>query len=234
MIPCDHLQRQVILRSNQLAADSASTLATAYAVTTIGNTQMADRAIEFPAKAINDAILNAMERMITLIGEDKNSPYRTFFHDVTASLANGATIPTISTNSKPRIGVIGDVRDATSSDVLQALPKQNVLSIRAMTLKQTPLNYYTDNVRIWHTRTNVVADVVVFSITDEIAKMESEPRGNCPFPDNAIEAIVIGALSYIFKDTFNLQQAEAYRSRWNDCLERIGIKTNVQERIQTD
>jgi len=221
----DKIQRAIILRANQLQADNASTLATNYANTTIGDTQMGDRAIEFPALAINDAILDAETKIIHAIGANVHSPYRNHFAGVTGNMTNGATIPNVDSFSVPKVGYITDVRDAATSQKLTAVPFQVVQgynNLKTNIVKVNPYYYYTDNVRIWHTVTNAIADVVVWSRDTELALMVATPtRGNCTFPDALVEIIIIGSLSYIFRGDFNNQQAQAYRNYFEQAVQQL-------------
>lgn len=231
------IQRQVIIRANQLKANSASALATAYDVTNIGDTEMGDRATSFPKKAIDDAILGAGGRMVELIGLDKDSHYRTYFAGVTSNLAGGVVtgtaIPTTSSASKPIIGVIGNVRDSSTGKRVTASSYESVIRMinLASSFNQSPHHFYTDNTKIWHTRTNVVADVVIWSDTDQRGLLESNPRGACPFPESLFAALVEGALSFLFRGEFNIQQAEMHWNRWNTLLQDAGIRTQVEQRI---
>lgn len=211
-----------------MQADSASALATAYTQTTPGQTQMEDRAIEFPAVAVYDALLNAGDRLVGIIGLDRHSQYRSHFAGVTASLASGATIPTTSSTAAPIVGVIGEVRDATTSKKLVAKEYQDVIGISNMTLKQSPHWYYTDNTRIWGTRT-MVADVVVWDKNAQLALMAASPRGTCPFPQDLHEALVCGALSYIFRGDFNSNQANVWRGYFNDKLQELGAHLSMAD-----
>jgi len=224
-----------MIRANLLKADSASALATNYAVANIGDTEISDRGNMFPKLAVDDALLSSASRMVELIGLDKNSNHRTYFAGVTSSLATGVVIPTSSSTSKPVIGVIGDVRDASTAKRCSAAPYEAV--IRATNIisyfNTQPHHYYTDNTRIWHTRTNVVADVVMWSETDQRALMITNPTGACPFPDDLIPALVEGALSFLFRGEFNFQQAESHRARWNEMLADAGLKTPILERVAT-
>ena len=222
----DIVQRQVILRANQLGADSSTALQTAYIDADIDQTNMGDRAIEFPFQAINDAILNAGDRMVRAIGQNPESTYRTYFADVTGSLASGAVIPTTSTNTKPVIGQMGVVKDASSPfrkhtlAPFQIVQDYNVLKTNI--LKVNPYLYFTDNTRIWHTSTNIVADVVVWSKTDQATLMVSTPtRGTCPFPEDLIEPLVCGALSYIFRGSFNNAQVGIWNAKFQDTLQDL-------------
>lgn len=228
----DRVFRQVILRGNLLQADDASTLATNYTTALIGQTEMSDRAIMFPKVAVDDAILNAGDRMVGLIGLDKNSPYRSFFAGVTSNVASGAAIPLISSTSKTRVGVIGDVLDASTSKKCVAKEYQEVIGVGSMTLKQSPHFYYTDNVRIWHTRTNVVIDIVVWDKADQLTLMAQTAggvRGACPFPQELHEGLVCGALSYLFRGEFNVEQAKQWRATFNEVLAQLGTHLSSDE-----
>lgn len=222
----DKIFRQVALHANQIETVSASALQTSYQTSTIGQTELGDRAVEFPFESINDGILRAGDKMIGVIGMNRKSPYRPFFHDVTGSLASGAVIPLTSTNSKTRVGHIGDVRDASSNALLKEVDSyaeiESLNTLKTNILKKAPHFYFYDGVRIFHTRTNVVADVVVWQKNDQIALMESSPRGQCPFPEELHAGLVAGALSEMFRGSFNTEQAEMWRARFNDVLAMLG------------
>lgn len=230
----DKIFREVALRANMLQADAAATLNTNYNVALIGQTELADRAIEFGEYAIDDAILNAGDRMLALISADKYSPHRTHFAGVTANLATGALIPLIDSGSKSRIGVIGDVRDASTSKKLVAKEYQEVIGYSSLTVKQSPHWYYTDNVRIWHTRTNVVCDVVIWDKSDQrtlMTQTAGSVRGACPFPQSLHEALICGALSYVFRGDFNSEQVGIWRQYFEQTLRELGMQG--REEVQT-
>jgi len=220
------VQRQVQLRANQLAADNATDLATWYSSAVPGQAGLGTRAIEFPFVAINDAILNAGDTMVRAIGNNPESPYRNFFADVTSSLASGALLPTSSSTSKPIVGIIANVRDASNPNRKHKLAPYQVVEdynvLKTNLLKVNPYLFYTDNVRIYHTSTNIIADVVIWSKTDQTTLLESTPaRGTCPFPEELIECLVCGALSYIFRGDFNIAQISTWRGYFNDCVSKL-------------
>lgn len=228
-----------MIRANQLKANSATALEAAYVVSNIGTTEMGDRATSFPKTAIDDAILDAGGRMVELIGLDKDSHYRSYFAGVTSNLAGGVVtgtaIPTTSSTSKPIIGVIGTVKDSSTGKRVTAQPYEAVIRLinLSSSFNQSPHHFYTDNTKIWHTRTNVVADVVIWSDTDQRTLLTSNPRGACPFPESLFAALVEGSLSFLFRGEFNLQQAEMHWNRWNTLLADAGIRTDVEKRIAT-
>lgn len=222
----DKIFRQVVIRANQLTVSDASTLATNYSTAAIGQTEMSDRAVEFPAAAINDAILQAGDRLVNVIGANKHSPYRSWFTDTTNDIANGNVIPLVSSSNKSRVGVIGAVKDSTGGQKLVAKEYNQVIALKvsspAITLKQSPFWYYTDNVRIWHTRSNVTCDIVAWDKVDQITLMNTSPtRGACPFPQDLHEALITGALSTLFRGTFNNEQAIQWKNYFDQTLERI-------------
>lgn len=229
------IQRSVFLRANLFVADTAAAIESAYILANPGATELDDRSVEFPYSACNDAILQSAERMVGLIGLDVESPYRSYFAGVTSSLATGATIPTTSSASKPVVGVIGEVRDASTSKRCTAVPYEAIIRLTNILsyFNTQPHHFYTDDTRIWHTRTNVVADVVIWLESDQRALLESNPRGACPFPEVLFPALIEGALSFLFRGEFNLEQQNHHHNRWNELLQDAGIRTQIEQRIAT-
>lgn len=214
--------RQIALRANQFKADSATALNTAYTATTPGTTELGDRAIEFPKLAIDDAILNAGDDIVTAIGENPKSPYRTHFADVTGNISNdGAIIPTTSNTSKPIVGVLGSIFDATDNRELQDRPLPMVRSAKTVTLKMSLYYYASDGKRMWHTRTNVYGDCVIWDKEDQLALLASTPRGTCPFPHGLHRLLVSGGLTYIFRQGFQVDQVPLHAARFEPDLIRI-------------
>jgi hypothetical protein len=218
MATWDKIQRAVMLKANELNAADASTLASVYSVTTIGQTELNDRGIEFPFAAINDALLDVGGQIVGRIGENVSSPYRSYFHDTTDSLTDGARMPEYSQAGHPVIGRIGSVRDSTTSEELEMVPRQVVKGADSITLKVSPHLYSIDGSRIWHTRTSVVADVVVWESQVERYWLESSPRGICPFPDALHPTLVNGALSILFRGAFNIEQAKYWEAKYDAVL----------------
>jgi hypothetical protein len=118
------------------------------------------------------------------------------------------------------------VRDASNPNRKHKLAPYQVVEdynvLKTNLLKVNPYLYYTDNVRIYHTSTNIIADVVIWSKTDQTTLLESTPaRGTCPFPEELIECLVCGALSYIFRGDFNIAQIATWRGYFNDCVGKL-------------
>lgn len=231
-------QREVLLRANLLPATAGATQTSNYATANIGDTQMADRSIQFPELAVDDALLNAADVMVGRIGANPQSPYRPFFADVTASLASGATLPLVSSGSKPIVGVIGDVRDAITPfrklNFVDERVVQGFNTLKTNILKVNPYQYWTDNVRIEHTLANVIADVVIWSKTDQLALLQSNPRGACPFSEDLIPLLVVGALSFVFRDKFNESQAAIYAQKFEAGLAEALPLDNIPRTMERE
>lgn len=217
----DKIFRQVALRANQMQADSASALRTNYVNTTIGQTELSDRAIEFPKEAIDDAILNACDKLIGAIANNRHSIYRLPFTTLSSNIASGAALPTTDSTSVPRVGVIGNVFSTVSAVTykLVAKPYQQVVGAASLSTTVTRYWYFTDNHKIWHTSSQPVnVEVVSWSKDAQRTAMAATPRGACPFSEDLHEAIVCGALSYVFRSNFNSEQVGIWRAYFTDVL----------------
>lgn len=203
-----------------MTADNASALQSAYTTSVPGQTQLGERAVEFPKEAIDDAIIEAGGRIVAVIGQNPNSVYRPYFTDQTSSISDGGMIPSVSQANHPVTGVIGAVVDATTLEELEpAGSRQAVKGADSLSLKISPHLYYSDGSRIWHTRTSVIADVCVWEAQIERYWLAaSGTRGRCPFPDSLTETLVVGSLSYLFRDTFNSEQAKFCTEQFNATL----------------
>lgn len=222
MATWDKLQRAVMLKANELNASSAANLASTYSVSTIGQSELADRGIEFPFSAINDAILDACGTMVERIGQNQQSPYRSYFLDTTDSILDGSRIPEFSQAGHPVVGKVGAIRDSSDNNECEFRSREEVAGANNIsTLKITPYFYNSDGSRIWHTRDAVVADVVVWESQVHRYWLESNPRGICPFPDSLHPGIINGALSLIFRGEFNIEQSEGFAKRFMVTLEGL-------------
>lgn len=219
----DKIFRNVAIRANLLTSPDSTTLETNFTNAIIGQTELLDKAVEFPFSAINDSILMAADRMISAIGNNPFSYYRKFFLDVTPSISNGNKIPNSVLSTAQIVGVPTAIRDASDSIELEFAPRQKVDLINDLTTKASYYFFFTDGTRIWHTRPNVVADVVVWDKGIERIKLEDTPaRGVCPFPDDLHEALICGAISYLFRSSFNNEQFQAWKQTFNEKLIELG------------
>lgn len=309
----DKIFRAVALRGNQLAADSASSLSTNYQNANIGQTQLSDRAIEFPETAIQDCILDACDKLMMAIGHNPRSSYRKNFLEktcadaagsLTSGLASGALFPTTSgirTQATDGVASSGDATvisltggfkesdvgkrisinwSGTNDQAVASVTDENTIEVTtaasasstgltiqfsAMPIVGVPsrffeilsnaigrelepkpiqvirnLNalgnyspmynnvyyYHFDGERVWHTLTNTIfAEVVVWdreATRKSMQKTADTLRGQCQFPDDLHETIISGALSYLFREAFNIEQVAIWRRYFMENLQVIG------------
>jgi hypothetical protein len=221
----DKLFRATVLRGGLLKADDATTLEANYVVANIGQTQMDDRAVMFPKTAIDDALLMAGDQLVRAFAGNPLSPYRRNFHDITPAIASNGLIPTISDGGFPIVGVIGDVYDFVNLDALVRLDTEDEVNtiLLLTTIKQQLMYYWTDHVRIVHTRpvTDVHCDVVVWDKEAERAKLNTNPRGQCNFTEDLHEALICGALANIFRSSWNAEQVEVWATYFTKKLAEV-------------
>ena len=233
----DKIFRQVAHRANLLAVADSAALAAAYVDTDIGQAQLTNKASEFPKDGIDDAILNAADKMLAVIGGDPKSRYRPFFSGVTGNITNGSLIPLVSSGGVSRVGVIGAVRDSVTNAKLKFRDYSAVVNVSSITLAQSIFWFYTDNIRLWHSRTNVIADIVIWNKAEQRVLMNSSPnRGACPFPEDLHEGLVCGGLSYVFRNNFNIEQVDKWAKRFNETLALCGQnhEAHILQREITD
>lgn len=232
----DKIVRQVALKANLLSADDVATLATAYSNTSLGNTQLSDRAIEFPILAVADSIVSALERIVYAISKNPVSYYRKFFIGTVAIAAatntsSGYVLPTTSsgTDSPTNSILIGPITNVVNSAsvLMKFKPLQQVLGVNNsnLTLSYAPAWYFTDNTRIWTTDgTSITFQSMVLQRSAIHTAIASGPMGNmttansAPIPEDLFPAIVDGAVAELFKSGFNIDQAQIYEQKFTSYL----------------
>ncbi|HWT01200.1 MAG TPA: hypothetical protein VN256_13205 [Pyrinomonadaceae bacterium] len=81
-------------------------------------------------------------------------------------------------------------------------------------------NYKIDGNRIYHTRTNVVIDCCAYSKTDQLTAIGTLTN-NMLLPDVLEEAMVCGIVSMLVRDDAFMQQAQVYKSYFDQTLSWI-------------
>lgn len=214
--------RQVALKGNLLKASVAADLETAYTTATIGAAEMLDRGVQFPFTAVNDSLLAAGDKIVRRIGANPTSRYRKDFTQQTAAVDSGQIMPT-DIGGVTVVGVPGTVKDAVSGTELEQVTRQQIDAYLKITLVQDLHFYAIDGTRIWHTRpvNKAKIDMVVWNKEAERVKLDSSPRGICPFTEDLHEALVAGALSVLFRSSNNSEQAEQWKNRFDASLDEI-------------
>jgi hypothetical protein len=135
----------------------------------------------------------------------------------TAALANKADLPSVDINSEQIIGQYGSVYDASDGTVCRMKPVGPIMRRNANPggfFRVSVYWYSMDDLRIYHTRTNVKADVCVYSRSVQSTAFDND--SNMLLPDSLADAIVCGAVGELVRDDEFMQQAQSYRSYYNE------------------
>jgi hypothetical protein len=86
--------------------------------------------------------------------------------------------------------------------------------------------YYTDDIRVWHTRPLVFAEFVAWDMgAERDAIINSNDTALCPLPDGLLPDFETGVLAKVYKDTFNAEAAQIQLQIFTQALARIANKT---------
>ncbi len=209
--------RMIGLAVNALTGATAATLQTTYATSPV--TSSLFQSSIFPFTSLIDHMLNAQGKIVTAVAYQGDHPYRAFLTSQTSALTYGALIPsTDSGGTNQIIGVYGAVRDNSGSNILT---KGNLSQIRArvlnpgtMFLVDTAL-YAIDDRRIYHTTTSVIIDVVTYTRPSADSLVLTT---NILLPDDAVPAIVDGALEECIRDDEFMAQAQKFGGMFSQWL----------------
>ena len=208
---------EVGLRINALTGADASALNTTYATRPLTTSHW--RSARFPFAGAKDAILNAEAMIVNTVAETDQHPWRKYLLATTGNLASGDSLPT-TISSKNVIGVVGDVRDSTSGRKLTEKSFQEVIrKSNAFFTRGVHFFHVTASRRIYHTRTNVVADLCTYLRTTQATAYDS--NGAYLLPDLAEPLYVAGALMLLTRDGRFESQAALYGSYFNAALQAI-------------
>lgn len=218
---------QTLLKGNFIAGPAA-TVASNYA--TAGN--LSDANItkaggEFSFAAIVDAILEAYGMIVGAIGNNVESEYRPWFADDTATILSGGLIPKVGTTGKPRYGMMSDMRDAADGKTFLSFQPRGLIDVANKFWprnKQEIYQYWTDNLRVWHTRpAGAIGSIVTWDRPAERALILSANNTTpCPLPDSLIPVLTdFGGLAFIYRDVFNSDSAGAHLQLFQQELLKI-------------
>lgn len=203
----DDIIREAALRVGAVVGVTAAEKTTSLAVSPLTAAQIGS--VEFPFTSFQRGTVSAVGRIVRTFAMVKNHPFRRYAAGVTGNIAHEGGIPSVTALSKPIIGMYGNVRDATTDEILTEQPKQIIRSILRSkadsTLKRDYFYYALQDGIIEHTRENVKLQVCAFSFADEIAKFAS--NGSPPIPDACFDIAFMGLLAFLFTDTGYIQQA---------------------------
>lgn len=225
--------RRVLVRGNFFSGDAAQ-LVTSYDTAHFTQSLVTRNGAEYSFNAIVDSILDAHEMLVTAIGENPQSEYRRWFQDVTASIAHAELIPQTGTVTKERYGVISDVKDASLNRYLTHQPREMIETAKKghPRMKLELFHYFTDNVRIWHTRTNVICEIVAWDkAAERAAIIANNEAAVCPMPSALHPALEIGSLAFIQRDAFGAEAAVEAWQQFFPVINKIAGKQIASQEL---
>lgn len=211
----------IATRINALTGVTAANQEATFVVRPLTDAQFQSPVFTF--SAVKRAQLMAEKTLSEAIANVKGHPWRQYFTDQTAPLANTAVLPAVSTNSKQIIGVWGSVFDSSDNN---AVTEKSLATIRrrvrnANSFFKTEVYYFNiTGERIYHTRDAVVISCCVYDDSARQTAMDS--NGALQLPDVLEEALVCGAVSLLVRDDEFTGQAAIYRTYFNEILRAIG------------
>lgn len=190
-IPYKNIQVQAALKSSQLIGTNAATLEASYIAA--WTSAVLDGA-EVPFSGFRDAVLAIEKELAHIIASDKQYPYRNSLAENSASLANKATIPTVSTTNKAFVGVFSGVFDSTTNNVLTEMPVQTLDDIALSGFSDiTYYHYAIVGNKLRHTVTNAYFAGCVWDYTTQLAAYNA--NGNSPLPQVLENTWICGVLA---------------------------------------
>src|SRR5215475_5638418 len=155
--------REIAIAVNAITGATPALLETSYSTVPLTSANFQSSIFSFTA--LKDKMLDAQGEIITAAANTSGHPYRSALISQTSTLAYGAQV-TSNSSGIPVIGVLGDVRDASSG---QPMTKNELRQIQDRVIN--PGNmwliqvywYCLSDRKIYHTVTNVIADVVAYT-----------------------------------------------------------------------
>lgn len=224
---------EVALRINAVYGPISATLQSNYITSPLTTTQVVSSI--FPLAAIQDAVLDTEGALAKAVADTANSPLRQYLAAQTSSLANLATLPSLSSASKPIIGVWGTVVDASDSQVCSLMPLDEVRRRATNANSQFVCDEYWYNIIdrvILHTRTNVIVKCCVYSRSDQATILAA--NGSILLADALASAYVAGAVSTLVRDDEFMAQAAKAQTQFDSATAAIrqGMSTVVPDAME--
>src|SRR5262245_43162384 len=158
------VESQVSNLLGTIVGATISTTDTNYAATTSTSNRNNP---DFPLKAVEDEIVNAISDIVLTIAETPRHPERNTYRGITAALANLSLVPPTSDVAVPFIGVKGRVYDSGNNKTLLPMPLGKVRSFNEFSGNVysgfQPYWYAYSGQAIEHTRTNVIIEGCVWA-----------------------------------------------------------------------
>lgn len=214
--------REVAKHLNAFVSGNAATVQTDYQDTTPDILTIVDPF--FSLDFIKDKIIDANGRLAVEIANVRAHPWRAWIGNTrTATIASGAVLPTVGTNSKSIVGAWGQVvAGGTGILMSEAAPERVRDYIEHGTgVYGSPYLYYIDGNRIYHTETTVLIDCCTYERSDTNALVNAATPGDITLPDVLVDAIVAGAVAELVIEAKGIEQASYFLNVFNSAIDSI-------------
>jgi hypothetical protein len=228
------IERQVALRINAILGTQQTDLQTNYAVTPLTTAQY--NSTIFIQQSVRDAMLNTEGRLCDAIASTGNHPLRAYLISQTAPLANQAELPNLDVNNEQIIGVWGSVQDSADGLVCRQMSLAQIQRKNRSNLSGRQVIpvywFFMDDLRVFHTRASVTAQVCVYSRTIQAAAIAT--NGPMLLPDTQADPLVNGTVSLLVRDDEFMQQASLYRGYFMEAEQGIrqGLSSTIPKATQ--
>lgn len=218
--------RQIIaatgLRINALVGATATALQAAYVTSPLTTAEF--QSTIFPFAAVTEAVLNGEQRLVQKVANNAEDPLRQYLADVTGTLTNPSTMPSVSTNTKPIIGIWGAVRNVTTGATCSKMPL-DVVRRRAGSSLNVPVDWFDiTGGRIEHTCDDgVIVECCVYSRTTQATALAA--NGDILLSDALEPDYINEAVAILVRDDEFMSQAKLYAERASNSL--VGSLTTL-------
>lgn len=206
--------RNIALRLNTLRSGEPAVLETSFSDQPL---TLFDWNGNPPFEAVKDALLMAEEKLADAIANVGDHPWRRVLNGITANVAHKGLLPATDSNSKSIVGIWGSVYDGSDGTVCTEQPLELIRDRVANPnsfFRIASYWYKIDDMRIFHTRTNVKLDCCVYDLATQRTAIDN--NSSMLLPDVLDEALMCGGVSY-----FNVDGSDYYRRCFADALTAI-------------
>lgn len=199
--------RQAALRVSAVKGSDLATKNTKYGTTPLTITEIGN--MDFPPKALEDAAVSAVARLVRAYASVKNHPFRLGNLSQTSTIAHKGLVPATNSAGKPIVGVYGAVRNASTGEPMTENPVQIIKSVLGDSNLKGTYNYYKiEDGRFYGTASGII-DVVTF---DEATERSALASGDTPLPDALFDAAWAALAAILVNDDAYTAQAAQFET----------------------
>lgn len=200
--------RELSIRINAVLATTTTQMEAAYITSPLTSTQIGSPI--FPYTAVVDTFFMALGRYVNAIANSAH-PARSYLRGVTSNIASESAFPTATAGSIPIIGVPGSIYDASDGTPCDWMPLREVVMRSTNSGSFFKLDTYWYNLTgstMYHTRTNVIAEVCQYSESAQRTILAA--NGDFLLSDDLQAPIVDEGLRQAFRDDEFIMQSEKF------------------------